>query len=717
MGGESAEGKRVGAEGARRAEGEERRLRRRGEREVGVALSEKGLIWELLVAYDRAYFGAVMPLPVGRETIRGAARELGLGLEDFTKARADYEALQERPPSVWDETTAQGVVETFAWLRTQTAKMERLLGVRSPPEVLGGLGAAERADDSVGGGRAASPAAEEGRALGGRGGWVAAESAAERGARLLTLERRQDHPEAGARTVEGGGAAWATVLAQGDERLGELIAACTRRLDAYRKSRHLDGDGGGRRELAALTEAGLALESLELDLRHGFETLLREEGRAGLALAAAERAAERLPGETCLQAFAELALRVSNLEACREAIEPRLARLECVRLARRAEQLEECLRHDPHRLEDYRRLHERRLGIERSYGLTEEQVEGGGRHRAAGASGAAGGLDGARRALAAAQAAVLESGSRSAVADCSRALASHERIASAQREAALGAELRRRRGELRAAGREFERAGGAGSGARDAAERWRRALAGYERAQTEVALTMRTPRAAEPEGRHTRLDRPLARLLRGDLTPENLARLHREVALAVRAASGRMPAPATPGFAGRRSPGASLADVAEVAGGWRRSQAALLAGARAVWRERGLEGDRAVPAAALEHLRAAVGDHQAWALAAHRLSAGGGGQGWRRVLPVAVFLQDPRLAGTPEVAVAAWLAHAVRQGMAPRAAREALLRGSGLRTATPPALSTRFVGIAAEAVRRWTMQMVVARGWAPALEM
>jgi hypothetical protein len=69
------------------------------------------------------------------------------------------------------------------------------------------------------------------------------------------------------------------------------------------------------------------------------------------------------------------------------------------------------------------------------------------------------------------------------------------------------------------------------------------------------------------------------------------------------------------------------------------------------------------------------------------------------------------------VAVAAWLAHAVRQGMAPRAAREALMRGSGLRTATPPALSTRFAGIAAEAVRRWMLQMVKARGWSPALEM
>jgi hypothetical protein len=177
MSGESAEGKRVGAEGTLRTEGEERRLRRRGEREVSGALSEKGLIWELLVAYDRAYFGAVMPLPVGRETIRGAARELGLGLEDFTKARADYEALQERPPSAWDETTAHGVVETFAWLRTQTAKIERLLGVRSPPEGLGGLGAAERADDSGGGGRAAGLAAEEERPLGGRDGWTAAERA------------------------------------------------------------------------------------------------------------------------------------------------------------------------------------------------------------------------------------------------------------------------------------------------------------------------------------------------------------------------------------------------------------------------------------------------------------------------------------------------------------------------------------------------------------
>jgi hypothetical protein len=496
------------------------------------------------------------------------------------------------------------------------------------------------------------------------------------------------------------------------ERLDELVAAYEACRRAYSEEDGGEGPGGRREALVKMTEAELELQGFEFDRRREYQVVVFEHDRAAAALAQAEAAAEREPGAARLESYELLALRVSGLEAQREALEPRLAALESGRLGREAERLEVRLTTDPvaEDLIEYTRLVERRLGLEHAYGA------GGGRGKGRGArleglfGGAVKDPGTARRAFDLAAAALQAKPSRETLRETGRAIVEHHAARVAELGRDLTTKLRRTERELWATAGEIERARGLPGGVTAGlAARWRGTLGRYHLAQSGAALAMRPPRAAG-EGALARLEVPLARLRRGDLTPENLARLHREAALAVRAATGRMPPPAPAPQAAGQGLGEAVAELG------RRHVELLRAAREAGWqRAPGREGQ--APGAAFERLRAAAAGYQGAAATVQRLGAEADLLAVRRVLPARAFVEHPRFAGAPERAIAAWMAYGMRQGVAPRTASESLTRGAGFRLGTPRAYSARFTRMAAQVVMQWIMRLARERSQELRLEM
>ncbi|HVT18574.1 MAG TPA: relaxase/mobilization nuclease domain-containing protein [Thermoanaerobaculia bacterium] len=286
---------------------------------------------------------------------------------------------------------------------------------------------------------------------------------------------------------------------------------------------------------------------------------------------------------------------------------------------------------------------------------------------------------------------LLAAPSRQALATAAR---DWSRLRAGQRrgaEAAATRELRTARNELRRAGDWLLDAARAGSGESPSPVRlgkWSAALARYRDAEARFAA--RLDRALPAA-----IDRPddfnilLRRLGRGDRTAETLAALQRALAHQLRSPLGR----ATPPGRDARPAPVSLLDAIAA---YRADRAALLAAARrltaahvAAWQD----GRRAAPSSDLERLRAALGRYQS---SRARLAAKtaerprGPERGESGLVPVQHFLAHPGFAAAPHRAVAAWSAHARRQGVAPERIPDVLAASRAprqARTAAPRVLS------------------------------
>jgi hypothetical protein len=740
MRGKTGGSRRSAETAAARAEREAKALPLRVEHEVGVLAGDERLMAEFERAYGEAYFGATPADPGNWREIERTAERLERAREGYARARARLGTEPgERPATARERAGAQRVIATYRELRTLEGRLDDLLGARSTatagtfgeinePAVEPGAALGEAAGGAAGRGHAvAERAVAMGLADAGFGGAGHVALAAEREAVARPGEAAAGlGGEVEARRL-GGGAGLGAGAAQAadDARLGELLAdyEASRRLFAYE-----GGGRGGRAALAELTAAELELERLEFDQRRELHAVVRTDERVAEELTAAEGRAARLPDAANLSAYERAALRARELEARREALEARVARLEERRLGREAERLEPGLTSRPTRWKRaaYVRLLHRKLSLARGFGAGAREEGAGDRPGEAGGGGVGRTVRAARQRLEGALKALEARPSVEALGEVREAVARHHAAMVAEGMREFGAERRTARKLLTQVMSEIERLDQGAvtqpSEYRDELVRRRaNGLRRYLAAQADVELGWRWLRIKADGGSGAGLDGALARLRRGDLTAESLARLGREAALALRAATGRMPAPA-PVRAARDGPATALAELP-------RLHRALLGAAREVRRGRlraqrdgaavrpghgaGAPGVAAV--AGLERLRGAVADYQGCAAAAYRLAVRVEAPGAHRVLPVTAFLDHPRFAGAPERAALVWTAHAMRQGVAPMQAAASLAQGAAWRSAPPQVISMRCARAATAAVGRW-LSLVYKQAQALVLE-
>jgi hypothetical protein len=417
--------------------------------------------------------------------------------------------------------------------------------------------------------------------------------------------------------------------------------------------------------------------------------LARELDAAALDLAAAERRAMRDPALALRESFAARLERVSGLEDSLAALSVRRRLSDLAVADRDLARHAAALLHDgsPHLVDGYA-------------GLVE------GRQRLLACAGGEAGVPAALPAATATPGAAFQE-ARAALARQASCL--HRTHEVAALEAARGtfeqlvagtlrtpaAELR---AELRAARAALRRSLAELSGHSEADrtrfpfyfERWDEALARHQMAET--ALARHLLFAARPDaGREDRLAFLLDRLAAGDLTPQTLSRLHRETALALRAATGQAPLPPFDRF--------QETTIAGAAHHHRAQRAALLRSARQVQ-------DGGHEPRALERLEVCLGRAQHAAVRVeeltHRYAATWRHVGGREVpVPVAGFLNDPRFRHDPHRAVAAWAVQATRR-LAPGRAAEILTRSRGALTSTPSFLSPGFALVVCAGAARLT---------------
>ncbi|HVT15217.1 MAG TPA: hypothetical protein VHQ90_03415 [Thermoanaerobaculia bacterium] len=727
MRGKAGGGRRSVETAAARAEREAETLQSRVEHEVGVVAGEERLMAEFERAYGEAFFGATPADPGNWREIERTAARLERAREGYARARARLGTEPgERPATARERAGAQRVIATYRELRTLEGRLDGLLGARlratagisgeiNEPAVEPGVALGEAAGVAAGRGHAvAERAAAMGLADAGFGGAGHVALAAESEAVARPGEAAGGmRGEVEARRLGGGELGlWAQAAQAADEvRLGELLA----NYEASRRLFDQKGDGrGGRAALAELTAAELELDRFEFDQRRELHAAMRTDERVAAELTAAEGRAARLPDAANLLAYERAALRARELEARREALEARVARLEERRLGREAERLEPGLTRRPTRWKRaaYVRLLHRKLSLARGYGAGKREERAGDGPGAAGGGGAGRTVRAARQRLEGALKALEARPSVEALGEVREAVARHHAAMVAEGRREFGAERRTARKLLTQVTSQIERLDQGTvtqpSEYRDELVRRRaNGLRRYLAAQADVELGWRWLRINADGGSGAGLDGALARLRWGDLTAESLARLGREAALALRAATGRMPAP-VPVRAARDGPAAALAELP-------RLHRALLGAAREVRRRRlraqrdgaavrpghGVETPGAAAVGGLERLRGAVADYQGCAAAAYRLAVHVEAPGSRRVLPAAAFLGHPRFAGAPERAALAWTAHAMRQGVAPMQAAASLAQGAAWRSAPPRVISMRCARAATAAVGRW----------------
>jgi hypothetical protein len=479
--------------------------------------------------------------------------------------------------------------------------------------------------------------------------------------------------------------------------------------------------------------AALALEGHEFDLRREVRRLALLGDQVAAGLERAERqGAERAGAESGpRRRYLALLAGASEIEQRLWPLEGRVAELEAERLGRDLARWERRLEREPSRenLERYARLRERRAGLRAALSLGEES------------RGDAGVLarrsEEARAAFERAARRLVEAPGRETVAEVAAALERDLSRRQALADGALDDELRGARLELRGALGELVRWQHTAPPP-FVLERWRAALGRYQQAEGVLAERLDGPAGlagfrdpAAPTG----IERLLARVSAGDLTPETVARLRRE-ALLLAARSGGATAPATAGAAAEREvvgqgtppgtpePGGSArvtravaAETEDTAKGsladalrrFRADYRALLREVARLLRWRRRRGAAAGPVAkgTGERLGGALTRYQSSAAEVERLTRihSRGPEG--RLLPVAVYQRQEKFHDSPQRAIAAWAAQAARQGIKPKEVARVLGRGRKPGAGTPQVWSNRFLLMAATAAATWTAMLAL----------
>lgn len=259
----------------------------------------------------------------------------------------------------------------------------------------------------------------------------------------------------------------------------------------------------------------------------------------------------------------------------------------------------------------------------------------------------------------------------------------------AQRSAALAAH-----GEQVRSSRNFRRAShelAAAPAGREAQERWAQSYTA--RAEADLG---RVPIEVNLGG--DRLHNLLGRLRQGDLSPETLNRLQREVARQIEQATGSLRLPS--------GPRPTREDLLGAVATYRSDRAQLLAASRPLRRHhllRRLRGDT-VTVEQLRGFQEALARFQDSSRQLDVLTQRFIQGPQRRVLPVRYFLAHPNFARAPHRAVLAWSVHAARLGVSPQAARNALARTNPHRYATPRLHSSALAGAFTWVVGRWLVR-------------
>ncbi|HVT15212.1 MAG TPA: relaxase/mobilization nuclease domain-containing protein [Thermoanaerobaculia bacterium] len=750
-----APAREVGA--AARREAEERRLAAQVEREVA-ALGADGerLARELEEAWRREQRGRGLALPLERRGGEVAALALAMARDAHAEARA---ALAQVTPETAD-ATEERLLGSYRRLREAEAPAEDLAGQAPLPAALrledladyvelrgAVLGARQRlaglaAGRGVGGpdpaevaeaevalrtlreelrgfelGRGLAPGKEPEGAVArweeelAAGGWEQAPpglasplAASPAAGPPVEATRREAAAEAAPAQVQ----AWEAlaellsarlglgtqgpapaVEAGHDERKAALLAAFRESAARVAERAHAgpEAAAGYAAVFGAKMVAALALEGHEFDLRREVRRLALLGDQVAAGLERAERqGAERAGAESGpRRRYLALLAGASEIEQRLWPLEGRVAELEAERLGRDLARWERRLEREPSRenLERYARLRERRAAL--------------------------------RTATVAEVAAALE-----------RDLSRRQALA----DGALDDEMRGARLELRGALGELVRWQHTAPPP-FVLERWRAALGRYQQAEGVLAERLDGPAGLagfrDPAAPGA-LERLLARVSAGDLTPETVARLRRE-ALLLAARSGGATAPATAGAAadaegagmgtspGAREAGGSARVTEDTAKGsladaLRRFRADYRALLREVarllrWRRRRGAAAGPVPKGTGDRLGGALTRYQSSAAEVERLTRihTRGPEG--RLLPVAVYLRQDRFHDRPQRAIAVWAAQAARQGIKPKEVARALARGRKPGAATPQVWSNRFLLMAATAAATWTAMLAL----------
>jgi hypothetical protein len=438
--------------------------------------------------------------------------------------------------------------------------------------------------------------------------------------------------------------------------------------------------------LRNVTAAEIRLEAAEHDLRRNLQVFTRAQRHLSETMAPLEEAAETHPVEH----MPKLEQHVHQLCAVEEAIgvlEPRLARLEAGRLDRDLTRLGPLLLRDPtaENVARYSELYERRLTHE----APPLQSSPGELLRTAGLETTRRQLAEADRHLKAATRIFVTHPSQRSLELFQKALAGHAALRLELDDSHLAHDYRTAQREIRATLREISQY------TRQllrvppqVLDRFRDALGLHNAAESARArrISPALPRPGSPD-----LLRTLRRLRQGDLTPETLSRLNRQLSNQLHSATGRAPLPEP------RQP--AKTDLLQAITANRRDRHALVRSARAA------SSHGTIHPPTLEHLQKALGRYQASSSELNRLASQYARGPQRRILPVAYFLDHPRFRRAPHRAVVAWTAHAVRQGLPARQAVEMLARPSRTRLATPFVASRRLGGLASVIVGRWLARL------------
>jgi hypothetical protein len=571
-------------------------------------------------------------------------------------------------------------------------RLEAAIAVRTLREELAEVAAQhglEAREPVAGAAAALLPAAGDSIALGGMGtaeGTAAGATAAETAAAETTAAETTSPAGFEGQTVAGGaaamgaeaGAAAATVEMDAPSD-GALMGGYEMAAEALRE------DGGAaewRRQLAA----ELSLDGREAALRQELRGLEWAQERAALQLEALETRIEGLPGAANGIAQEALADAIGELERRQVPLAERIAALADRRLERDLERLQQVLERRPSEalvsrftqlLEERRRLAPR-FGNASWYHVEFDPPAAPPKPQ----------VGAARRRHDLAVQELMAHPSPRAVGAVAETFASLRQEEEAAARAMAGGELRAARQELRRAGDGLARAAAARPGESPgpaAAGPVRRALERYQAAESAVARRLDAAESARDTAAGA-VDTLVARVLRGDLSADTLARLQRAVRRDLRAAGvapGPLPAPAPAGSLGGAVTAyeAARAGLRQVIG--RGEDAWQISDPRA-WRE----------------LREAVGRYQAAAVELDRGVQAAARTPESRTLPLRYFLEHPGFAGQPHRAVAAWAAHVAQGGVEAKRIPEALAGSRRSRIAGPRTLSSGYGLFLAGAVAR-----------------
>jgi hypothetical protein len=460
--------------------------------------------------------------------------------------------------------------------------------------------------------------------------------------------------------------------------------------ESYEVSLKSGAKGQEASSFVAMTVAEVKLESFEFDLRRQVHVLTLAQNHLSENLGRVERMAEQAPAEHMRQ-YEQHVERLCAIEERIGSHEPQLTRLEAGRLDRDLKRLEPLLLERPNEetLARYATLYDRRLALDiKPLPSSAEQLLSGDELKAAKAQ-----LDESGRHLGSSSDIFLKHPSQRSLDLLQAALTDHSALRVKVGDSELTREYRVAQREMRATLSEISRYAGTGLKVPESAlDRWRDALALHNAAETTRAarITSSAPLGSALNSQEAL--RTLARLRRGDFTPETLARLNRQLSKELKAVSGRIPTPEAPPPAKR--------DLLQAIAIQRSDRHALLRSARAAAGRSRTSGPPA-----LEHLQKAVARYQGSSAELNRLASQYARGPHRRVLPVAYFLQHPTFQHAPHRAVGAWTAHALRQGLPAHHASELLARTHRARVATPFIASTRFGGLAAALVGRWLARL------------